>query len=174
MAKDNPEKFIRTKNAKQRRKEKYSSAFDNDDNNSYMLDLDRAKKLKEFLEFLYEINKRIPVIVEGKKDLLALRRLGFVGEIIQLHTGKGLYEFCDNISGRFNKVILLIDWDENGDILYKKLSDNLRGMWEEFSHLREMLKVLCQKDVKAIEDMPVLLKRLSGTEVSIEELDDIR
>lgn len=167
-------KYSRAKNAKQRRKEKYSSAFDNDDNNSYMLDLDRAKRLKEFLELLYELNKRVPVIVEGKRDLLALRRLGFAGDIIQFHTGIGLYEFCNNISERFNRVILLIDWDENGDILYKKLSDNLRGMWEEFSHLREMLKVLCQKDVRAIEDIPVLLQRLSATGVKIEKSDDIR
>jgi len=164
----------RAKNAKLRRMEKYSSALGNGDNNALdLLELERAKRLKEFLELLYEINKSTPLIVEGKRDLLALRKLGFVGEIITVHSGKGLYDFCYNILDRFNKIILLMDWDENGDILQKKLSDNLRGLWEEFSHFREVLKMLCQKDIKAIEDIPILLKRLSGTDVKVGESDGL-
>lgn len=162
----------RYKTARQRRKEKYSSSFENN-NAIYTLDLERAKRLKEFLEILYEINKSFPVVVEGKRDLLALRKLGFPGEIITVHSGRGLYDFCHNISENYGKVILLIDWDENGDILYKKLSENLSGLWEEFSHFREALRMLCQKDVKAIEDIPVLLRRLSGVDVRTGESDDI-
>lgn len=164
----------RSKKARQRRKEKYSSAFENDDNSIILLELERAKRLKEFLETIGEINKSIPVIVEGKRDLSALRKLGFTGEIITAHSGMGLYDFCQDISERFNKVLLLMDWDENGDILHKKLSDNLPGLWEEFSHLREVLRMLCQKDVKAIEDIPSLLKRLSGIEVKIRDNMEFR
>lgn len=164
----------RTKRARQRRKEKYSSAFENDDNNfGYLIDLERAKRLKEFLLAIFEINKSVPIIVEGKRDLLALRKLGLTGEIITVHSGNALYDFCHTISERFSKVILLLDWDENGDILQKKLSNNLVGLWEEFSHFRETLRMLCQKDVKAIEDIPVLLKRLSGTDVKISDSDDL-
>jgi 5S rRNA maturation endonuclease (ribonuclease M5) len=164
----------RIKDAKQRRRGKYSSALDNGDNNTfYLLELERAKRLKEFLQLLYEINKSAPLIVEGKRDLLALRKLGFTGEIITVHSGRGLYDFCHSILERFNKVILLMDWDENGDILQEKLSDNLHGLWEEFSHLRDVLRMLCQKDVKAIEDIPTLLRRLSGTDVKVGESDGI-
>jgi len=164
----------RAKNARQRRREKYSSALENGDNNTfYLLELERAKRLKEFLQLLYETNNSAPLIVEGKRDLLALRKLGFTGEIIAVHSGSGLYDFCHSILERFNKVILLMDWDENGDILQKKLSDNLHGLWEEFSHFREVLKMLCQKDIKAIEDIPILLKRLSGTDVKVGESDGL-
>lgn len=134
-----------------------------------MNDIQRIERLKEVLEALYEINKRIPIIVEGKRDVSALRRIGLVGDIIALHGGKGLYEFCDDISERFQKIILLIDWDEKGESLYKNLSSNLRGMWEEFSAFREIIKILCQKDIKDIEGIPTLLERLSGQEIKVGE-----
>jgi 5S rRNA maturation endonuclease (ribonuclease M5) len=137
-----------------------------------MNDLQRVERLKEVFEALYEINKRIPIIVEGKRDIRALRKIGLVGDIISLHTGKGLYEFCDDISERFHKIILLIDWDEKGEGIFKNLSSNLRGMWEEFSAFREIIKILCQKDIKDIEGIPSLLERLSGQEIKVGEKEE--
>jgi len=127
-------------------------------------DIERAERLREVLEALYEVNKRVPVIVEGKRDTIALRRLGLVGEIITLHRGKGLYDFCEDIVERFSKVIILLDWDEKGESLYRTLSENLSGHWEEFSAFRGVLKILCQKDIKDIEGIPKLLLRLEGNE----------
>ena len=127
-------------------------------------DIERAERLKFIIESLYELNKNIPVIVEGKKDELALRRLGLIGEVITLHRGKSLYDFCAYIEEKFPKVIILLDWDENGNNLNKILSENLKGYWEEFFWLREHLKILCQKDINNIEGLPKLLKRLEGDE----------
>ncbi len=127
-------------------------------------DLERAERLRQVIETLYEANKRVPVIVEGKRDSIALRKLGLVGEIITLHRGKSLYDFCEDIVERFSKVILLLDWDEKGESLYRALSRNLSGQWEEFAAFRELLKILCQKDVKDIEGIPRLLLRLERNE----------
>jgi 5S rRNA maturation endonuclease (ribonuclease M5) len=127
-------------------------------------DIERAERLREVLEALYEVNKRVPVIVEGKRDTIALRRLGLIGEIITLHRGKGLYDFCEDIIERFSKVIILLDWDEKGESLYRTLAKNLSGHWEEFSAFRGVLKILCQKDIKDIEGIPKLLLRLEGNE----------
>ncbi|MBF0328491.1 MAG: hypothetical protein HQL10_05000 [Nitrospirae bacterium] len=132
-------------------------------------DIERAERLKEALQSLYETNKRIPVIVEGRKDVLALRKLGFVGEIITVHSGKGIYDFCEDLSERFNKVILLMDWDAKGESLMKQVSGHLLGMWEEFLPLREIIKILCQKDIKDIEGIPTLLERLAGEPVKVGE-----
>jgi 5S rRNA maturation endonuclease (ribonuclease M5) len=134
-----------------------------------MNDFERAERLKEVFESLYEVNKRIPIIVEGKRDVRALRKIGLVGDIIALHGGKGLYEFCDNISEKFHKIILLMDWDEKGEILHKTVSGHLKGVWEEFSPFREIIKILCQKDIKDIEGIPVLFERLAGEEVKVGE-----
>ena len=61
-------------------------------------DIERAERVREIIEYLHEINETIPIIVEGKKDASALRQLGIEGRIIKLHTGKNLYDFCDDIS----------------------------------------------------------------------------
>ncbi len=128
--------------------------------------IERAERLRLVIEALYEINKSIPVIVEGKKDASALLRLGLAGEIITLHRGKSIYEFCTDIEERFHRVIILLDWDKNGNNLNKTLSKNLKGHWEEFSSFREILKLLCQKDINDIEGIPKLLRRLERDERS--------
>jgi 5S rRNA maturation endonuclease (ribonuclease M5) len=129
-------------------------------------DLERASRLREVLEALYEINKKIPVIVEGKRDAMALRKLGLMGDIITLHRGVSLYEFCEEISESHEKVVILLDWDSKGESLNKELNSHLRGLWEEFSAFREIFKILCQKDIKDIEGIPKLLKKLEGDETA--------
>lgn len=129
-------------------------------------DIERAERLKLIIEKLYEANKFVPIIVEGKKDVTALRKLGLIGDIITLHRGKNLYDFCVYIEEHFHKVIILLDWDKNGNTLYKTLSENLKGHWEEFSHFRELIKLLCQKNINTVEGIPKLLKRLEGDEKS--------
>ena len=127
-------------------------------------DIERAERLKFTLEALYEINKTVPVIVEGKKDAAALRSLGLVGDIITLHRGKNIYDFSADIEERFSKIVILLDWDKNGNTLNRALSENLKGRWEEFSWFRDLIRLLCQKDISTVEGIPKLLKRLEGDE----------
>ncbi len=127
-------------------------------------DIDRAERLREIIEYLGDINERTPVIVEGKKDASALRSLGLIGDIITLHNGKNLYDFCDDIARRFHRVVLLLDWDKKGEDLNRVLCHHLKGQWEEFSSVRDILKILCQKEIRDIEGIPTLLRRLEGNE----------
>jgi 5S rRNA maturation endonuclease (ribonuclease M5) len=129
-------------------------------------DTARAERLRGVLEALYEANKLVPVIVEGRRDANALKRLGLVGEIITLHSGKGIYEFYQYIDATYRNVILLLDWDSEGENLFRRLGRNLSGHWEEFAGIREALKALCQKDIKDVEGIPKLLRRLEGDEIS--------
>ncbi|MBN2654744.1 MAG: hypothetical protein JXR79_06485 [Nitrospirae bacterium] len=132
-------------------------------------DLERATRIQDALQRLYELNKRIPVVVEGRKDVNALRSIGLVGEIVTIHSGKSIYEFAEHIAERFHKIILLTDWDEKGEQLLKAVGKETEGMWEEFSGIREALKALCQKDIKDIEGIPALLQRLAGEYVTVSE-----
>jgi 5S rRNA maturation endonuclease (ribonuclease M5) len=129
-------------------------------------DTERAARLRDVLASLCEVNQRFPLIVEGKKDANALRRLGLEGQIIILHSGKNLYDFCEDIIERFPKIVILLDWDTKGEYLYKSIGKNLRGHWEEFSVFRDVIKILCQKEIKDVEGIPKLLMRLEGNEYS--------
>lgn len=57
-----------------------------------------------------------------------------------------------------------MDWDKKGDELNRALSMHLNGLWEEFASFREVIKMLCQKEICHIEGIPKLLKRLEGNE----------
>lgn len=131
------------------------------------LDWERAEKIREVLHYLYDINKLVPIIVEGQRDKRALRSIGFDGEILTLHSGKSLYEFSENIQEKFDKVVLLIDWDQKGEEIYTKVGESLQGMWEDFASIRELLKILCQKEISEIEEIPTLFERLAGQSLDV-------
>lgn len=136
------------------------------------IQFERTEKIKKVLHHLYEINKLIPIIVEGKRDKKALRGIGFDGEIITLHSGKSIHEFTENIANRFDKVVLLIDWDKKGEELYSKIGQNLQGMWEDFASLRELLRILCQKEISGIEEIPSLFQRIAGESLDVRQWKD--
>ncbi|MEJ5227053.1 toprim domain-containing protein [Thermodesulfovibrio sp.] len=136
------------------------------------LDWERAEKIREVLHYLHEINKLVPIIVEGKRDKKALKEIGFSGEIITLHSGKSIYEFAENISTRFEKVVLLFDWDQKGEELYAKIGEHLNGMWEDFASIRELLKILCQKEISEIEQIPTLFQRISGQNLDVTKWEE--
>jgi len=136
------------------------------------VDWERAERIKEVLHYLYEINKLVPIIVEGKRDKKALRDIGFDGEIITLHSGKSIYEFSETIASRFEKVVLLIDWDEKGEELYSKVGESLQGMWEDFASIRELLKILCQKEIAEVEEIPSLFLRIAGQGLDVRQWEE--
>jgi|WetSurMetagenome_2_1015567.scaffolds.fasta_scaffold01521_7 5S rRNA maturation endonuclease (ribonuclease M5) len=133
--------------------------------NIYSLEADRGDRLKTILQAAYEANKQVPVVVEGRRDAEALRKLGFTGKIITFHSGKSIYDFCEALSAQYDRVILLMDWDEPGDQLFSSLSENLCGYWEEFSSFRDDIRSFCQKDIKDIQSIPGLLERLTGEQI---------
>lgn len=136
------------------------------------LDWERSEKIREVLHYLYEINKFVPIIVEGKRDKKALNDIGFDGEIITLHSGKSIYEFSEIIANKFDKVVLLFDWDEKGEELYSKIGEHLNGMWEDFASIRELLKILCQKEISEIEQIPTLFNRIAGESLDVTKWEE--
>ncbi len=126
----------------------------------------RAERLRELLEELAEINTfehghvPVPVIVEGKRDKAALRALGLAGEVITYNQGMNVHDFCEHIREQYSEVVLLMDWDREGDALNRKIGRELKGRWEVYKHFRETLRLMCQKEVKDVEGLPALLRRL--------------
>lgn len=127
------------------------------------LDVLRADKLREVLERLYHINEHVPIIVEGRRDVEALRLLGFAGDIFTLHGRRGFYEFAESVHEKCDTVVLILDWDEKGQALQAQVGALLSGMWEMHAPIRESLMNLCQKDISDVQSLPSLLERLAGT-----------
>ena len=85
-----------------------------------------ALKVREFIESLNnECKAGAIVIVEGKKDGIALREIGFKGEILVYNNFKGIINFVDHVSRKGRKVILLLDRDRKGRSLTSKILKKL-------------------------------------------------
>ena len=85
-----------------------------------------ALKIREFIESLnHECKAGAVVAVEGKKDEIALRDLGFQGEILVYNNFKGITNFVDYVSRDGRKVILLLDRDKKGRTLTSKIFKKL-------------------------------------------------
>ena len=77
--------------------------------------MDYKTSHQEFEKGLFELieeNKKIPIIVEGDKDVFSLRKLGISGQIITINSGLSIIDFCDKIANKYKEIILLTDWDK--------------------------------------------------------------
>lgn len=88
---------------------------------------DNVEKIFKSLEDLKERNRSIPIVVEGKNDIKALRRLSFEGEILPLHSRVTIEKFSRDISINHKEVILLLDWDSKGKRLTSSLIRHLNS-----------------------------------------------
>ena len=74
---------------------------------------DNRELLIKQIQETKELNITIPIIVEGRLDVIALRKIGFSGEIIHLPKNKTIIDFSYSLT-RYREVILLMDWDRKG------------------------------------------------------------
>jgi 5S rRNA maturation endonuclease (ribonuclease M5) len=116
-----------------------------------------AARLQGLLRELSLLNKECPVIVEGRRDVAALRRLGLKGTILTLHCGQTVAAFAEQITRRFPAVILLLDWDRRGRQLHTQLTRQLETDWEEYHFIQQELIALCKSAISSVEELPALL-----------------
>ena len=113
---------------------------------------------KESLEELKQENQSIPIIVEGDKDIHALRKLGFTGEIIRYNQGMSIADFCDMIAQTYKEVIILTDWDRRGGYLCHTIKRNIQSRVKCNVLFRE--KIAKKATIKTVEGIPSWLETL--------------
>jgi 5S rRNA maturation endonuclease (ribonuclease M5) len=132
-----------------------------------MNDKERLEDFQKLIEELIDENKKIPIIVEGKKDKRALKVLGFKGGIYTINRGMQLFNFCEEISRKHDRVIILTDWDSRGGRIAKILREGFAANSVRYrDDARAKLARICKKDVKDIEGLP---KFQDGLKRRIEE-----
>ena len=130
----------------------------------YALSTRYVKKLELLDNLLGKLSKtaelNIPIIVEGKKDFLALRELGINAEIIRIRSaGKVLVDCLDDVNAE--EVILLVDFDDYGVTLAKNIIRYLEGKGVKVNvTFWKMLKAMVRREVKDVEGLPSYLEKL--------------
>ncbi|MDW7776009.1 MAG: toprim domain-containing protein [Methanosarcinales archaeon] len=121
---------------------------------SVIEDMERLEQLEELVqELMQQSEEGAAIIVEGKRDRRALRELGITGPV-KLGTQKSLLELCEEVAREYNKVIVLTDWDENGDKLARLMAEFLYNAGATVNtDIRQKIKALVKKRIKDIESL---------------------
>ena len=122
---------------------------------------ERLEKIVKILEELEDVSIRSPIVVEGIRDVEALRRLGIEKNVTNLSKGISLFALCEQLSRSWEEVILLTDWDKKGGRIARKLKDALEANGARaVEDYRARLAILVKKEVKDVESLPTYIERL--------------
>ena len=116
------------------------------------------EELEEELTELREENKTVPIIVEGEKDIAALRKLEVSGEIIRFNKGRSVPDFCDMIAQKHQNIILLTDWDWRGGRLCLSIKKHLENRVVCNLRYREVFAKRCI--CRTVEGLPSWIETL--------------
>ncbi|MRR14491.1 toprim domain-containing protein [archaeon] len=117
--------------------------------------------LEELIASLLEASGQgAAVIVEGRRDLLALRSLGLCGPVIMASRLSAL-DVAEDAARNYSQVILLTDWDDKGDEMCQTIGRHLRSVGIRPDGLiRSRLKSLVKKEIKDVESLGRYMERL--------------
>ena len=128
--------------------------------------MDQAERI--FDEIRIESESGVPIIVEGRRDEAALRKLGVKGPIYCLKaSGESRHQFLDRLDGRHD-AILLADFDREGKKLetwlHKELSQ--RGINSDLK-LWSRIKSLARGDARSVEELPSFVGALQSRSLGV-------
>ncbi len=125
------------------------------------------RKLENVLQLLErlakESDKGVPIIVEGRKDITALRKLNINGDIILAKSsGKSFIDVLSEAKSLQRKeIILLLDFDRRGTEWTKRIAYQLeRTKMKSNTFFWKGLKNILGRDVKDIEGLTSYLETL--------------
>jgi len=112
------------------------------------------QEIQDLKNFIVLLNSKSDsaVIVEGKRDSEALKKLGFSGRVLEFHKFRGLRKFVDLVS-EYNSLIILLDRDRKGRYLTTKIVEQLeRRVKIDLSFKRKLVSITKGK-VRFIEEL---------------------
>ena len=104
----------------------------------------------------------MPILIEGKKDEIALKNLGINGIFIKVSgSGLKLFEIAEIATESSSKVIILTDFDKKGTQLAKRLAEDIQSLGS-YPNLEIRRKIVgtTRKFIKDIESLPRHMKQL--------------
>ncbi len=113
-------------------------------------------KLQNFIDLLNSKKDSI-VVVEGKRDASALKKLGYCGKICEFHSFKGLTRFIDSMLF-YKNLIVLFDGDKKGKYLTSKIISQLEHRIRIDLSFKRKLVSITKGKIRHIEDLSTYTK----------------
>ena len=112
------------------------------------------QEISELQEFVFQLNsvRDGVVVVEGKRDFTALRKLGYQGKILEFHKFGGINNFVDS-AAKYEKIILLFDRDKKGRYLTGKTIQLLQRRTRVDLSYKKKLRQITSGKIMFIEQL---------------------
>ena len=112
------------------------------------------QEIIELKNFIFELNsmKDSVVVVEGKRDSIALRKLGYSGKVLEFHKFGGMIDFTDSVS-KHKRLIILFDRDKKGRMLTGKTIQLLQRRTKIDLSFKKRLREITKGKIMFIEQL---------------------
>ena len=108
-------------------------------------------EVKNFVSHLNSLKESV-VIVEGKRDSAALRKIGFSGKVLEFHKFGGMINFVDSVAKHEN-LIILFDGDRKGRYLTGKTIQLLERRTNVDLTFKKKLTSITKGKIRFIEQL---------------------
>ncbi len=117
----------------------------------------RKNAIRELEQLMQELPGLVDVIVvEGQRDIHSIKRLGYTGAIEAMNrSGINDYDLADNLATGYNRILLLLDFDEEGLRLNQRFTSILerKGAKVEYGFRKEVARLMAATGAYAVEDL---------------------
>ncbi len=111
------------------------------------------QEIIELKDFIFQLNSiEEIVVVEGKRDSIALRKVGYTGKILEFHKFGGMVNFTDSVA-KYESLILLFDRDRQGRQLTEKTIQLLQRRTKIDITYKRKLMAITKGKIKFIEQL---------------------
>jgi len=108
-------------------------------------------EIKDFVSHLNSMEESV-IIVEGKRDSAALKKIGFSGKVLEFHKFGGMINFADSVA-RHENLILLFDGDRKGRYLTRKTIRLLQRRTNVDLRFKRKLTSITKGKIRFIEQL---------------------
>ena len=112
------------------------------------------QEITELKNFIFQLNfmKDSVVIVEGKRDSIALKKLGYMGKVLEFHRFGGMINFTDS-AAKYKNLIILFDRDKKGRYLTGKIIQLLQRRTKLDLSYKRKLRGITRGKIMFIEQL---------------------
>jgi len=112
------------------------------------------QEIIELKNFISELNsmKDSVVVVEGKRDSIALKKLGYSGKVLEFYRFGGMVNFTDSVA-KYKNLILLFDRDKKGRRLTAKTVQLLQRRTKIDLSFKRKLREITKGKIMFIEQL---------------------
>ncbi len=112
------------------------------------------QEIIELKNFIFQLNSMDDsiVVVEGKRDSIALKKLGYTGKVLEFYRFGGMVDFTDSVS-KYKNLILLFDRDKKGRRLTGKTIKLLQRRTKLDLSFKRKLREITKGKIMFIEQL---------------------